>query len=105
MSGPDATALLCTTGGVALDELELGQRGISLRAVRELARQHARLEQALALHQVSRLARGLASPRRGQRLFDDAPAFRRILVEVLRQAFGQRQRDMPLDLGVAELAL
>ena len=43
---------------------------------------------ALALHQVARLARGLAGPGGGQALLDDPPAVARVLLEVLRQSLG-----------------
>src|SRR5258705_5331120 len=40
------------TGGVALDEVDLAQRGVRQRAVRELARQVADVERALAAREV-----------------------------------------------------
>src|SRR5207302_10147336 len=88
---PVAAALASASCGVALDDVELGQRGGALRAVGELPGERARLEQALALHQVARLARSLSCPGGGQRLLDDPAAFRRALFEVLRQAFSQRE--------------
>ena len=47
-------------GGVALDDEQLGERGVLDRAVGELARQRRVLERRLAPRQVARLARGLA---------------------------------------------
>src|SRR5207253_5386445 len=54
------------TGGVALHDVQLGERRVTLRAVGELARQRARFEKALALDQVPRLARRLTRPSGGQ---------------------------------------
>src|SRR5438067_692729 len=100
-----AAALRRAPRGVTLDDVELGQRRVALGAIGQLAGQHARLEQALALHQVAGFARRLARPGRGERLLDDAPAFGRAFLEVLGQTFGDCERDMALDLRVAELAL
>src|SRR3989441_57437 len=78
---------------------------VAFGAVGELAGQHARLEKALALDEVARLACSLARPRGGERLLDDPPPLRRTLLEVLREAFRERQRNVTLDLGVAQVAL
>src|SRR5438045_3750589 len=72
---PVAAALRGATRGQPLDDVELGQRGIAFRAVGELAGESAGFEQALALHEIARLARRLTRARRGERLLDDAPAF------------------------------
>src|SRR5579859_8085570 len=105
LRAPVAPALGGASGRVALDDVELALRRVALRAVGQLARQHARLEEALALDEVARLARRLARAGRGERLLDDPAALRWILLEVLRQAFGQCQRDVALHFGIAELAL
>ena len=76
---------------VTFDDVELAMRRIALGAVGQLAGQRARLEEALALHQVAGLARGFTRARRGQRLLDDAAAVARVFLEVLRQALGQRR--------------
>src|SRR6266508_2504679 len=52
----------------------------------------------------SRAFRAASRARRGQRFLEDAAALRRVLIQVLGQALSQRDRDMTLDLGVAELA-
>ena len=49
---------------ITLDDEQLGLRRIALPTVGELARQRRRIERALALHHVARLARRLARARR-----------------------------------------
>src|SRR5947209_13824944 len=99
-----AAALGGAAGGVALDDVELAERGVALGAVRELAGQCAGLEEALALDQVARLPRRLSRAGGGERLLDDAPSLRRALLEVLGQALRDRDRDVALDLRVPQLA-
>ena len=67
---------------LALDDVELAQRRIALLAVGELARQRAAVERAFAADQIARLARRFARPRGIDRLADDPPCDRRVLLEV-----------------------
>ena len=93
------------TGGVALDEVDLALGWIALLAVGQFAGQGHAFKGTLADHEVAGLARSLASAGRSQRLLDHSPAVRRVLVEVLANALGDRGLDLPLDLGVSELGL
>src|SRR5205814_4479244 len=68
LRAPVAAALRRAAGRVALDDVELALRRVPLRAVGQLAGQRARLEQALELDEVARLARRLARTGRGERL-------------------------------------
>ncbi len=92
-------------GRVALDEIDLAERGIGKRAVGELPGQQARLEPAALAHQLARLARGFARARGADRFRDDGAGHARILVEEVAQRFVHHALDDPLDLGVAELGL
>ena len=65
----------------------------------------AAVERALAAHQVARLARRLARPRRVDRLRDDALGDRRVLFEERAELVVDDRFDDALDLGVAELGL
>ena len=56
---------------VALDDEDLGERRVLLLAVGELAGQRARVERALAPHELAGLARRLAGPRGLDDLLDD----------------------------------
>src|SRR5688500_19925745 len=57
---PVAPLLGRTAGRIALDQEELGEGGIALLAVGELARQRGHVERALAAGQLALLARRLA---------------------------------------------
>ena len=92
-------------GRVALDDVELALRRVALLAVGELAGQRAAVERALAPHQVARLAGRLARPGRVDRLRDDLPGDRRVLLEVGRELLVDDLLDDALHLGVAELRL
>ena len=105
LRAPVAAALGGAAGRVSLHDVELGKRRVALGAVGELAGKRARLEEALALDEVASLAGSLAGARGGERLLNDPATFRRVLVEILREPFRQRQRHMTLHLGVAELPL
>ena len=59
----------------------------------------------MRLHQVAGLACGLARPRGGERLLDDATAHGRLLVEHRAQLGGYGRLDDPLHIGVAEPGL
>src|SRR5215831_14855882 len=100
------TALLRgTTGGIALDEIELAQRRITELAVGKLARQVADIERRLAAREVARLSRRFTRPRRGHRLLDDGIRRARMLIEVRGEPLVDERLDRRLDLRVAELRL
>ena len=71
LEAPVAPLLGRAAGRVALDDVDLAERGIALLAVGELARQRAAVERALAPDELARLARRLARARRVDRLHDD----------------------------------
>ena len=91
--------------GVALDDEQLGQRGVAHGAVGELARQRGVLQRGLAAREVARLARGGAGLGGRHGLLDDLVGLLRVLLEEL----GQRAVDDVLDEAgharVAELGL
>ena len=93
-------------GGVALDDEDLGQRGVAHRAVGELAGQRRVLQRRLAPGEVARLARRLARPR-GRRppCVTISPRLGRVLLEELGQALVDGRLDEALDRRVAELGL
>src|SRR6185295_10655986 len=105
LEAPIAARLRGSAGRVALDDVDLAPRRVSLLAVGELARQRHPLERALAEHEVAGLAGRLAGPGRGEALLDDPPAVTGVLVEVLTDGIPERGLDLALDLGVAELRL
>ena len=92
-------------GRLAFDDVDLAQRGIALLAVGELAGQRAAVERALAAHEIARLARRLARPRRVDGLRDDPLGDRRVLLEERAELVVDDRLDDALDLGVAELGL
>ena len=68
---PVASLLARAAGRVALDDEELGERGVLLLAVGELSGQRRRIERALAADELAGLARRLAGARRLDDLLDD----------------------------------
>ena len=100
-----ASLLGGAAGRFALDDVDLGLRGIALLAVGELAGQRAAVERALAAHQIARLARRLARACRIDRLHHHALGDCRVLLEVRAQTIVDDRLDDALDLGVAELRL
>ena len=92
-------------GRIALHEEELGLRGVAAGAVRQLARQPAALQRALAPRQVARLASRDARPRRVDRLLDELAGDRGVLVEERLELLAHEVVDDALDLVVAELRL
>ena len=91
-------------GRFALHQEQLAPLRIPLLAVRQLVRHPARFQRAFAPRQVASLPRGLARPRRLDRLADNRPAHLRVLVEVLRQLLVDELRHVPRNVAV-QLAL
>ena len=91
-------------GGVALDDVELGERGIALGAVGELAGQAAAGERALA-DGLAGLARGLAGAGGVEGLVDDALGDGGVGLEEELQLFADDLLDDAVDLGLESLVL
>ena len=100
-----AALLGAAAGRVALDQVDLAERRVVDRAVGQLARQHDVLQAGLLADQVARLARRLAGPGRADRLLDDVPRHRRMLLEEVAEVLVHHRLDDALDLGVAQLGL
>ena len=92
-------------GAVTLDDEELGLRRIALLAVGQLARQRRRIERALALHHLARLAGGFARPRRQHGLLDDLLGLARVLLEEAAELLVDDALDDALHLGRDQLVL
>src|SRR6478735_5796894 len=92
-------------GAVALDDEHLGDARVLALAVLELARQAARLEQALAAGRLAGLARRHARGRGLDRLADDVLALVGVGTQPVPELLGHGALDEALDLGVAELGL
>ena len=105
LEAPVASLLGRSAGRLPFDDVDLALCGIALLAVGELARQRAAVERALAAHQIARLARRLAGPRRIDRLADDALGDGRVLLEIGAELVVDDRLDDALHLGVAELGL
>ena len=75
------------------------------RAVGELARQRRVLQRGLAPGEIARLARGVPSPGRVDRLDQDPARVGRVLLEELAELPVDHLLDQALDRRVAELAL
>src|SRR5579883_974361 len=88
----------------ALDQEQLAALRVPLLAVRQLVRHPARFERSLAPRQVASLARRLPRARRLDRLPDDLPSHRRILIEKLHQFLVDEGLHRALDVAV-QLAL
>ena len=76
LEAPVAPLLRRPAGGLALDDVDLAERGIALLAVGQLARQARCCRAPLAADEIARLARGFARARGVDRL-QDRPAWRR----------------------------
>ena len=105
LEAPVAALLGAAAGRFALDDVDLAQRGIALLAVGQLAGQRRAVERALAAHEIARLARGFARPRRIDRLRDHAPCDGRVLLEEGAELVVDDLLDDALDFGVAQLRL
>src|SRR4051794_30198801 len=105
LKAPIAPLLRRSACRLALDDVELALRRIALLAVGELAWQRAAVERALAAHEIARLARRFARARRVDRLADDAPRDRRVLLEIRAELVVENRLDDALHFGVAELRL
>ena len=92
-------------GRVALDDEDLGQRGVAHRAVGELAREGRVLERRLAAREVARLARGVAGVGGLDRLADHGARVGGVLLEELREPLVDGRLHEALDRRVAELGL
>src|SRR5690606_9285012 len=84
------------TGRVALDDVDLADRGVFALAIGELARERARVERALALHHLSRAPRRLAGLGREDDLLEDLLVALRVLLDVLAEAVGEDALDVAL---------
>src|SRR5690606_4878867 len=100
-----AARLRRAAGALALDDEDLGLRGVALLAVDELARKPRDVERALAARQLARLARRLARGRGLDDLADDLLRFLRVLLEPLLELLGDDALDRGADLGGDELVL
>ncbi len=89
-------------GGIALDNVKLGQFRIALGTIRQFARQPAAGERAFA-NRLARFARRFARARRRQHLIENAPRDRRVLIEVSHQPVVNSRVHHAVDLGVDEL--
>src|SRR5690606_14245457 len=94
-----------TTRGVTLHDVDLGNFRIGGGAIRQLPREHAGFQRALLPGQVTRLSSCLPRARGGERLLDDGPRDRRVLLQVFRELLIYDALDRSLDLAVAELRL
>src|SRR4051812_5409947 len=92
-------------GGVALDDEDLGERGIAHRAVGQLAGQRRVLERRLAPGEVARLAGGVAGAGCVYGLADHHARLRRVLLEELGEPLVDGGLDEALHRRVAELGL
>src|SRR5207248_7334395 len=100
-----ARLLRAPAGAVALDDEQLGLRGVAGRAVGELAGHQRGLEQRLAPGEVARLTRGHPGARGLRRLRDDRLGLVRVLLKPVRELLVRRLLDERSDLGVAQLGL
>src|SRR6185295_8005557 len=105
LEAPVAPLLRGAAGGSALDQEELRDLRVPLRAVGELARERRAVESALAPGQVPGLARGLARVRGLDALVDDSPSLPRVLLEVGRELVVDDLLDPPLDVRRDQLVL
>ena len=97
-----ATLFGRAAGGITLDNIKLGQFRIALRTIRQLARQSAAGERAFA-NGLARFARRFPRPRRRQHFIENAPARRRVLIEVSHQPVVNNRAHDAVDLGVDQL--
>ena len=101
---PIAALFRRATGGIALDNVKLGQLGIALGTIGQFARQTAAGERAFA-DRLARFPRGFARARCGQDFVENALRDRRVLIEVGHQPFVNDRVHDAVDLGVHELHL
>ena len=99
-----ASLLGRAAGGIALDNVELGQLRIALGAVGQFAGQAAAGERAFA-DRLAGLARGLAGAGGREHLVENRFRHRRVLVEEGHQALVNDRVDDAVDLGVHQLHL
>ena len=81
------------------------ERRVALLAVGQLARQRRRIERALALHHLARLAGRVARARRQHGLLDDLLRLARVLLEEPPELLVDDALDDPLDLRRHQLVL
>jgi hypothetical protein len=93
-----------TARGVTLDNVQLGLRGVALRAVGEFAGQAAAGEGGFS-NGFTRLARGLAGAGGVHGFLDDLAGERRVFIEILHDALVNDRGNDAFDLGVDELVL
>ena len=104
--GVAISALLGRAAGrVALDDEDLGERGVAHGAVGELAGKRRVLQRRLAPGQVACLSRRVSRARGVDRLGDDAARLARVLLEELAEQAVDGLLDQALDGWIAELRL
>ena len=91
--------------GIALDDVDLGERGVAVVAVAELVRHLAGFQPGLAADRLARLARGLAGAVCHHRLFENGLAHGRIFLKIFRKLRRDDGADERAHGGVAELGL
>ena len=93
------------SGGLALNDEELGPLRVSLGAVGKLAGEAAAVQGVLADHQVSGLARRLPGLLGQDTALHDAPCVVGVVLQIDGQVLGHHGLHQGLDLGVAQLGL
>ena len=93
------------TGAVTLDDEDLGERGILLLAVGELAGKTCDIEGSLAARHLARLAGGFAGTGGIEDLADDGLGLGGVLEQELGELLGDAGLDRPLHLRRHELVL
>src|SRR5947207_14552135 len=98
---PPVPALLGSAAGrFTLDQEQLTALGIFLLAIRQLSRQTAGIERALAPCEVASFPGSFPRPRGVDTLRDDLSHHRRVLVEVLAQPLVNELNDLALNVAV-----
>ena len=100
-----AAALSGATCRVTLHDVELGNLRILRTAIRELARQAAKVSGGLAAHHLASLAGSHASMRGRHSLIDNGLSLCRVGIEPVIDVLVDRALDKALDLGIAQLGL
>ena len=99
-------ALRCGAAcGVALDDVQLGERSVPLVAVTQLIGHLSRLKPRLPADGLPRLSCGLSRPRCGHSLFEYRLADGGVLLQKLLQLIGHDTVHERAHFGVAELCL